>query len=60
MAGLEERILENTELQPHVWWRYIDNIFLMGKHGEDFLEQFIETLKVGCTPSKNILYLLQW
>ena len=27
MADLEERILEDIELQPRIWWRYIDDIF---------------------------------
>ena len=30
MADLEERLLEETELQPLTWWRYIDDIFLSG------------------------------
>ena len=25
MAHLEERILEAVELQPHIWWMYIDD-----------------------------------
>ena len=44
MADLEERILEDTDLQPRIWWRYIDDIFFIWEHGEDFLKQFIETL----------------
>ena len=40
MADLEERILEDIELQPRVWWRYIDDIFFIGENGEDFLKQF--------------------
>ena len=30
MADLEERILEDIELQSRIWWRYIDDIFLSG------------------------------
>ena len=29
MADLEERILEDIELQPRIWWRYIDDIFFI-------------------------------
>ena len=44
IVDLEERILEDIELQPRIWWRYIDDIFFIWEHGEDSLKQFIETL----------------
>ena len=44
MADLEEGILEDIELQPHIWWRYIDDIFFIWAHGEDSLKQLIEKL----------------
>ena len=44
MFDLEEKNLEDIELQPRIWWRYIDDIFFIWKHGEDSLSQFIETL----------------
>ena len=44
MADLEERILEDIELQPRIRWRYIDDTFFIWEHGEDSLKQFIETL----------------
>ena len=28
-AQLEEQILQKTEFKPHLWWRYIDDIFLL-------------------------------
>ena len=43
MADLGERILEDIELQPRIWWRYINDISFILEHGEDFLKQFIET-----------------
>ena len=43
-AELEEKILEDIELQPHIWWKYVDDIFFIWEHGEDSLKQFIETL----------------
>ena len=49
MTELEERILEDIELQPRKWWRHIDDIFFMWEHGEDSLKQFIETLNT-CHP----------
>ena len=50
MAGLEKRILEETELQPRIWWRYIDDVFFIWQHGEDSLKQFIKTLN-ACHPT---------
>ena len=50
MADLEERILEDIELQPHIWWWYINDIFFIWEYGEDSLKQFIETLN-ACQPT---------
>ena len=44
MAGLAERILQDIDLQQHMWWRYIDDIFFRWEHGENSLIQFIETV----------------
>ena len=57
MADLEERILEDIELQPRIWWRYIDDIFFIWEHGEDSLKQFIETLN-ACHPT--IKFTAEW
>ena len=46
MADLEEKKLGDIELQPHIWWKCIDDIFFIWEHGEDSLKQFIETLNV--------------
>ena len=57
LADLEERILEDTELQPRIWWRYIDDIFFIWEHGEDFLKQFIETLNAF---HRTIKFTAEW
>ena len=44
MAELEEEILSEIELKSYLWWRYIDDIFLLWKHGEEKLKKFIECL----------------
>ena len=44
MAKLEEMLLESFPLKPLVWWRYIDDIFLLWEHGEDSLKEFLEHL----------------
>ena len=46
MVDLEEKILEDIELQSCIWWRYIDDIFFIWEHGKDSLKPFIETLNV--------------
>ena len=33
-----------SEFQPLVWWRYIDDIFMIWEHGEEELQKFLETL----------------
>ena len=42
MAHLEEQILESSLYKPLVWWRYIDDIFLLWEHGEESLKLFLE------------------
>ena len=42
MDSLEEDILSNSLLKPLVWWRYIDDIFIMWEHGEEELQKFLE------------------
>ena len=44
MGEFEERALENYHLKPWVWWRYIDDIFLVWEHGEEALIEFISYL----------------
>ena len=44
MADLEERFLEQSSLKPLVWWRYIDDIFMLWQHGQDSLDSFLEAL----------------
>ena len=44
MDSLEKDILSNSLLKPLVWWRYIDDIFMMWEHGEEELQKVLETL----------------
>ena len=41
MTALEEEILSKIELEPNLWWRYIDDIFFRFEHGEEKLKKFI-------------------
>ena len=40
MSELEEIFLEGSLLKPTVWWRYIDDIFMIWEHGRENLDIF--------------------
>ena len=42
MAELEEKIIEIVGNKPYLWWRYIDDIFFIWEHGEDFAQNLNE------------------
>ena len=44
MNDLETKFLEGQHLQPLVWSRYIDDIFLIWTHGEESLKKFLAEL----------------
>ena len=44
MTDLEKRLLCDIDLNPYMWWRYIDNIFLMWEHDEESLKLFLEKI----------------
>ena len=46
MADFEEKMLENFEMKPIIWWRYIDDILFISQHGEESLEVFIEQVNM--------------
>ena len=41
MAALEEKLLSQAQDRPWLWWRYIDDIFLIG---EEKLDRFLDFL----------------
>ena len=44
MAELEEEILREVMLKSYLWWRYLDDVFFIWKHGEEKLKEFIGVL----------------
>ena len=44
MADLEKRLLSDIALKCYIWWRHIDDIFLMWDHGEESLKFFLEKI----------------
>ena len=65
MADLEEKILNASEKKPMIWWGYIDDIFFISEHGEEFLEKvlnklnsFHPTIKFSAEYSKETINFL--
>ena len=44
MDDLERRFLNTCDIKPKVWWRYIDDIFMIWEHGEDELIKFLDKM----------------
>ena len=44
MADLEKRLLSDMDLKPCIWWRYIDDIFLIWEHGEESFKLFLKKI----------------
>ena len=42
MYVLETRMLGICEFRPWIWWRFLDDVFLIWLHGEDRLKEFLE------------------
>ena len=42
MGDLEEKLLAQFPLKLYLWWRYIDDIFMVWTHWEDQLKDFIK------------------
>ena len=65
MDSLEESILSKTFLKSLVWSRYIGDIFMMWKHGEEELQNFSEILNcyhptITFTAEYSRLKLISW
>ncbi|XP_030754214.1 uncharacterized protein LOC115881004 [Sitophilus oryzae] len=44
MERFEEKALESSVLKPAVWFRYVDDTFVVWKHGRDSLDDFLHHL----------------
>ena len=50
MGYLEDKILNSLVEKPLVWWRYIDDIFMIRQQGEEKLKEFLKILN-NCYPT---------
>ena len=44
-SSLFDAILKEADFKPYLWWRYINDIFFLWKHGEEKLRSFINDIK---------------
>ena len=44
MDEFETKAIDEYHLKPWVWWRYIDDVFLIWEHGEESLLEFLRHL----------------
>ena len=44
MDEVETSFLETQEIEPLVWFRYIDDVFFIWTHGQEKLDSFLEEL----------------
>jgi uncharacterized protein (UPF0335 family) len=52
MIELEERAILNAEFKPDMWLRYVDDTFIIWKHGHDRLKDFLTYLNTLHTSIK--------
>ena len=50
MSYLEDKILNSFVEKNLVWWRYIDDIFMIWEHGKEKLKEFLKILN-SCPPT---------
>ena len=62
MGNLEAKIVKDCDKKPLTWWRYIDDIFMLGQHGEKELEKFLNcyhlTIKFTADYSREEIHFL--
>ncbi len=51
-AELENCLLQHAVDKPMLWWRYIDDIFLVWQNGEDKLLEFVSYLNSAHSTTK--------
>ena len=44
MGKLETQLLEGDTDRPTVWWRYLDDVFIIWPHGKGCFKRFVEQI----------------
>ena len=42
MSLLKRKMLSESSLKPLIWWRFLDDVFMVWLHGEEGLINFLE------------------
>ena len=65
MGALEKRFLGSCEMVPWIWWRFLDDIFMIWLHSYEELEvflarlnQFHENVKFTCEIAYDRIFFL--
>ena len=57
MGDLERKTLTQVDKRPDIWWRYIDDVFVIWSHGEQRLIEFIEQIN---NAHSKIQFTAEW
>ena len=47
MDSLERKLLSEARVKPDIWWRYIDDIFVVWTKGEEELMEFLNYINTA-------------
>ena len=47
MDRFDSRWIKNAEVKPHIWWWYINDIFIVWSEGEEKFREFVDYLHVN-------------
>ena len=56
MERFEKLILESASLKPKVWFRYVDDTFVVWNHGEVELQLFLQQIN---SKNENIQFTME-
>ena len=54
LAKFKQRALVNAVFRPYIWWRYIDDIFMVWTKGEENLKTLLNYLTLSTLPSSSL------
>ena len=57
LEDLKEKLLSGSSCKPWLWWRYIDEVFLIWTRRKEKLSEFVEYLN---TAHNSIKFIAEW
>ena len=55
MRHLEDKLIDGHHLKPKVWYRFVDDVFIVWEHGEDTLKEWVQYLNTSHSSIKFTL-----